>query len=201
MGDDRDKRRPQTPPAGVRAQIAPPSEPENWEDKHTGVTPVHAPTGSETPLQTVVRRSGETKNIAIDVHAEVGTLHSRVSTLETKVDGIGTAVEEQGKQNKQIIGLTSDVISILKGRETVTTTTQLAQVEVTKSRALTENELARERELVLINDEKETKALQRDHEKASKALRREWAKKTFERFALPILAAIATYIVIKLTGG
>ncbi len=185
MPEDRDTRTRKMPPAEVAKQLA---KAESFET-HTGVTPVHGvPTvDPEGPVQTLVRRSAQTKNMVIDVQAEVSALGGRVTTLEAKVASVASAVDAQGQQNERIIGLTSDALSILKSREMVTTTTQLAQVEVTTKRALTDNELTLKSGLVAIDDDKLRRAARREH-----------MRKVFDRFVLPILAAFATYVAIKL---
>ncbi len=184
MTEDRDKRRPRTPPAGVLAQIAP-QRPESWEGQRTGVTPVAGvpigPQSTESPIETLVRRSGQTKNIALDVHGDVAALRGRVEGLEAKVD-------EHGRQNNTIIAMTGDVIAILKNKSTVETTVTVTEAEIKKTRAMTENEIGRERELALI-----------ENMQATNALKREWMKKSFERIALPILVAVTAFIIAYLT--
>ncbi len=184
MPEDRDKRSPLTPPAGVAAQLAPRRE----ARERTDATPVHGVPVTESPVETLVRRAGQTKQIVMGIDVEVIELKGRVEGLETRVEDIHRAVDVQGKQNDTIIRMTGDVISVLKNQSTTTTTIAIAETEIKTKRAMTENELAREHGLALIEDKKQTRAT-----------RREWGRKIFDRFALPLLVAVAAFLVATLT--
>lgn len=167
-------------------QIAPP--PETW-DEHTGMTPVdQVPLETETPTETLLRRTAQTKNTTLDLTKRVDDLHGRVDGLEGKIDQVTDAVQAQGKQNQTLIDMTTDVVSILKNQTTVTTTTKLAEVEVTKTRALSEIEVEKAAGLARV-----------EGDKAKRAAFIEVAKKWSIRIGA-IGAAIATGILSQRCG-
>lgn len=176
---DRDKRRPHTPPAGVAAQLAP----ESWEEGHTGTTPVDPLVPEiETPTETLLRRTAQTKNTTLDLTARVDSLHGRVERIEQKL-------EDHGRQNATIIGMTGDVISMLKQHVTVTTTTQLAEVKVTTERALTENEIRKEEGLAEIAEKRLDTEV--------KAEARKKAIKVTAAIALALLGLATAYLKLR----
>ncbi len=180
MADDpRDKRRAPMPPEGVQKQIARPIETSDSWDEYTPVQPVpktppHGAVVSKTPthgvsiprtisdsemLQHVARRTGETKNVAIDTRAAATTTLDRVEILrkETredinrvheKVDAVievvGELRETVGKQegqNELIIDMLDEAKAHRERTEHVKTTTEVARIQTDVSRQLTDEEL------------------------------------------------------------
>lgn len=212
MPDERDRRTPKTPPPGVVAQIAsikperadstPVGKPtgiiprlhdddgiDSWEDQSSGgsSTGVAHRVQGESPIETVIRRSGETKNTTLDIQVKVGQLEVGVGKLEERVDSAHKIITEsvlpsigalqtiaitQSRQNDQIIGL------LVRERDRsgeIKTETIMSQVKVTETEKLTENELKKARELSMIK--------QRD---ANSDVRRE----LFKAYALKLLAGL-----------
>lgn len=226
--DPRDRYTPKhpTPPGGAKQKIPkienkqPISKPESWEedDSYTPVqtierkTPAHGVAISRTIsdseiLQHVARRSGETKNVAIDTKkTAITTLDrindlrdetsQRIDKLNTKVDGViqvvGNVREEvgrQGGQNTLIISMLEDLQEDRQRTEHVITTTRLAEVEVDKSRKLTDVEIAKKRA-----------DTQLDEFKADRALRRELTKHLVFKIVAGIgvvWAAISAYYLAR----
>lgn len=200
MTDERDRYPRKTPPAGVLAQIAPPSEPDSWEDQSGGgrsSTDVKQTTGTETAVETIVRRTGETKNTVLDTAAKVDQTAAKVDKLEVRIESAHTIISEavlprlrdlhehvvaQGDQNKQIIGL------LLNERDRsgeIRTETTLSQVRVTETEQIGEHEVRKAKELSLIKQSE-----------ADRDARREVLKKV----ALQILVALSVAAGIAATA-
>lgn len=184
MPDDRDTRRPKTPPAGVAAQIAPA---ESWEDEHTGNTPVSAIKDGETAVETIVRRSADTKNAATRTLTGMRELHGRVGNLEESFGAFKTEVktelQEQRKQNATIIGMTGDIAKALGAKITAEATVAVATATVTAETALAENEVRKAERLATVE------------------IKREAWKKAIRIVGAIVLAAIAAITAyLKLSG-
>lgn len=139
--DDRDVLRPKNTPPGLIENLIE-EAPDTWEDQSgdgvgsTGV--VEKPVTGETPVQTLVRRSADTKN---DIRVEV---LPRLSVLETQVNElIIPALAKNEKQNEKII-------QILLDERKVTTETVLSQVRVTETEKTNQSVVLKEEGLSLI---------------------------------------------------
>lgn len=148
MGNDRDNRRVVTPPLGVRSQIA---EPESWEDQSGGGTAstgvIAKPLGAapETMIETVVRRSGETKNMLGELAPTIAKLETRIDAAHDKLDelypvlgDLRVEVASHGGQNKLIIGMLDEQRNARERSGMMRMTSFSAEVEVGKTRALSE---------------------------------------------------------------
>jgi hypothetical protein len=160
---DRDKRRPHTPPAGVAAQIAGPvteadagaGAGENWDDARTGVTPVRAQTENETPTETLLRRTAQTKNTTLDLQLAVDTLHGRVDAVETKLGQVNEQLVVHRDQNSTIISMQADMIGILKSKFQVEAEVAVATAKVTAAGALADTEVKKADRLATVEIKRE----------------------------------------------
>lgn len=178
---DRDELVPKHP-----AEVSAVPRGESWEDsKFTPIqpTPVSTPAVTESPVEVLMRRSGETKNSTLDtlvrvetlrqetredfkeVHAKVDSavkdIHAKVDVLAKEFTGVRLAVVEHGVQNKAILDALGDMREDRDRTETVRTTTRIAEVEVDKTRQLTDLEVGKTRAITQIEDDKAAKALRR----------------------------------------
>lgn len=187
--DPRDKYVPKhpTPPSGVRK---PTHKPESWEgaDSYTDLgrsdpkTPPKTPVGGvaiprtisdSEMLQHVARRTGETKNLAIDTkRTTVATLdrveelrkemREDVNSVNEKVDTaimvIGELREDVGEQrgiNKLILSHLEEAKQHRENEQRVITRTRLAESEVETTRQITQLELDKAKGLDSIEAAKE----------------------------------------------
>lgn len=112
---DRDDRKTLTPPAGVQAQIAPPLKKPRAATPIDGIEFDAEPTGvgqrpsrPETPMEKVLRRTGEAKNnslVTLEELAELRTDHgAAIAAVNTKVDKLSGKVDASIGQNDRILG-------------------------------------------------------------------------------------------------
>jgi len=172
---DRDKRKSHTPVAGVAAQIASPVV--NWEVEKTDMTPTMEPTINESPIQTIARRSGETKNTTLETLAGVEQLrketredfkvvNTKIEEIQKSVKVVEIAVAGQGGQNTQIIGMLTEAKTHRDNKETIKTTTTIYEAEVEKTRQIGDAEIEKTRAITEISDASAAKAAKREIVKA-----------------------------------
>jgi hypothetical protein len=169
---DRDIRKPLPTPPSIRAQTARPvdEEPESWEDQSgegkasTGVLakPLDVP---ESPTEILIRRSGETKNTALDLAVKVENLEIRLDGTDAKIDGIfpvlgdlRLAIAKQDDtlaRQDQILEKQSELATdtlrvLLRERDRsgeIKLTTTLSELKVEETEHLSNLELLKAREL------------------------------------------------------
>ncbi len=133
MSDDRDKRKPFTPPGGVRSQIAPPLESgrgrkdqpphESWEDQ-VSLTPIHptpiprmapspvaiprtlTPQESSVVVEGIDRRVRETKNTTLTTLDRVERLRDETRTEITRIHD---KMDAQGTKIDAVIMVVADM--------------------------------------------------------------------------------------------
>lgn len=123
----------QTPVRGVPTR---PEPPESWEDQSSGgreSTGVHARQLVETPIQTITRRSGETKNGVLQ-------LHERLHDLESTLADLRVEAARSTAQNELILEALAEQRAARERSGLLRVTERTAEVEVGKLRALTEIE-------------------------------------------------------------
>ena len=198
--DPRDKYTPkhQTPPGGIRNR-RPISQPESWEDD-ASYTPIGSPdkptpVGMAIPrtisdsdmLASVARRSGETKNVAIDTkrtaittldrvdglrretREDIGELRSQVGEIAMVVGELREDVGELKGTNKVILTHLEEAKQYRDNTQHVITRTKLAESEVETTRQLTDIELRKARGLEEIKAEEEFRRDQLEARKARRA--------------------------------
>lgn len=165
--DDRDRRRPRTPPVGVLAQTAPPME--TWDD----VTP---PLGTSDPLHRIGRRVKQTAQTTLSTLDLVESLRSEVRQdivrVDGKVDRLGSQVSDVretvgeigGKLDGVVLALQEDRDQRVREREqhaTMRVTAFAAEVEVDKTRKLSEIEIQRDAAIDRIREQRELRRYRR----------------------------------------
>lgn len=160
-------------------------------------TPVSNPVirESESSLQSIERRSRETKNTTLETIDRIEALRREarddVKAVHAKVDGViavvsdlRVAVGEGKSQNEMILERLADLKAHAENTQKITTTKRVAEVEVETTRQLTDIEIGKKRATTEIEASAAAAALKRD-------ITREFAMKV-------VIALLAGAVIVLL---
>lgn len=196
MADDRDRTRRRTPPAGVRAQTAPPVERE-WDDHHTP-----PPETVPEAIAQVRRRqkiTQQTTQTTLDRVGELRTeLGARISNLDSRVDGLSDASARMtgtidGMDGK--VDLLTDLVKTsLEAQSEIRVAKVTAAVEVTKTADAAAVEVKKTAAIAAVEVRKTAEIAVIDEANDRRAARRQLAIRVVAVAGPPIAAAIALLV-------
>lgn len=139
MADDRDKRRPKTPPAGVRTQLArPSSQAESWEGDVTGNTPVGDTFDAADTISKINRRVKATMGSIAATQVDIARIDSKVETLAGHVGDLRENVGTMAGKLDVLVSNFEDDREERRQMSHARISAFTAEVDVQRQRALSE---------------------------------------------------------------